>query len=135
MFSLFCERVSRGGTERGRERIPSRLRLSEWSRTWGSVSWKVRSWPELRSRVGCLTHWATQVPLFRNFLKLQLLSKPRVRKNFVGLSRVWNIGNSTLKHDKCFILRVWILRIPLYKLKKKYSLVFLRNSEIFSPQY
>ena len=34
--------------------------LSAQSLTWGSNSWTMRSWPDLRSRVGHLTDWATQ---------------------------------------------------------------------------
>ena len=37
--------------------------LSVWSPTWGPNSQTMRSWNELKSRVGCSTHWATQAPL------------------------------------------------------------------------
>ena len=53
-------------------------KLSAQIRTWGSKSRTVRSWPELKSRVACLTHWATQVPLsFKYFELLKLLWKIR----------------------------------------------------------
>ena len=47
---------------RGRERIPNGFWAIEQSSTWGSNSRTMRSWPELKSKVGGLTHWATQVP-------------------------------------------------------------------------
>ena len=37
--------------------------LSVESPVEGSISWTVRSSPESKSRVRCLTNWATQVPL------------------------------------------------------------------------
>ena len=56
--------TSRG---RGREReSQAGPMLSAQSPTWGSISWTTRSWPEPKSRIGCLTDWATQAP--PNFL-------------------------------------------------------------------
>ena len=37
---------------------------SVWSLVWGSISLIVRPWPEPKSIVGCLTDWATRVPIF-----------------------------------------------------------------------
>ena len=37
--------------------------LSAQSPMWGSIPQTVRSWPEPKSKVGCLTDWATQAPL------------------------------------------------------------------------
>ena len=41
--------------------------LSVQSLTWGLNPQTVRSWPELKSRVGCLTEWAAQVPILLCF--------------------------------------------------------------------
>ena len=43
-----------------RERISSSLCTIP---TWSSIPWAVRSWPELKPRVGCLTNWASQAPM------------------------------------------------------------------------
>ena len=62
--------------ERGRERERERERergsqagsvLSAQSPTRGSSAWTVKSWPERKSRVRCLTNWATQVSQQVNF--------------------------------------------------------------------
>ena len=50
---LFRERTSRGGAERESHTDST---LSAQSLAWGSISWTTRS------RTGCLTDWATQVP-------------------------------------------------------------------------
>ena len=42
----------------------------------GSNSWAMRSWPELKLRVGCLTNWATQVPQW--FVWLLFLFKKNI---------------------------------------------------------
>ena len=34
--------------------------LTVQSLMWGSIPWTARSWPELKSRVGCSTDWASQ---------------------------------------------------------------------------
>ena len=59
-----CIHKWRRGRERGRERIPSRLRVVSAEPTWGSMPWTVRSRPETKPRVGCLTDWSTQAPRF-----------------------------------------------------------------------
>ena len=49
----------------GKERESPRRLLAEcraWLKAWSHYLW--RSWPELKPKVGCLIHWATQVPLF-----------------------------------------------------------------------
>ena len=46
------ERESQGGSA-----------LSLQSPTRGSIPWIMRWWPEPKLRVGCLTDWATQMPL------------------------------------------------------------------------
>ena len=52
------EHVSRGGTERGRERESQagsvRSALSAQSPMWGLILRTSKSWPELKSRVGHL---------------------------------------------------------------------------------
>lgn len=51
---------SRGEQKKGEEADnPKQTPHGVWSRTWGSVSQPVRSGPELKSRAGCLTDWAT----------------------------------------------------------------------------
>ena len=59
------------GTERGRERKNPKQAphcLSAQSMMWGLNSRTVRSWPELKSRVGHLTNCANQVPWTRTFI-------------------------------------------------------------------
>ena len=58
-----------GEVERGRDRIPGRLRAVSTEPDVGLNSRTVRSWPEPRSRVRCLTNWTTQVTLFLFFFK------------------------------------------------------------------
>ena len=63
------------GKERGRERASKTgCTLSAQSLMWGSISWTLRSWPELKSRVGRLTDWATPVPQITFFLSSQLVT-------------------------------------------------------------
>ena len=40
------------------------------------ISWTMRSWPELKSRVGCLTNWATRAPPKNKTLKKKLANVP-----------------------------------------------------------
>ena len=47
------------GIRRGRERIISRLHAQP---NMGLKLMTLRSWPKLKSRVRCLTYWATQTP-------------------------------------------------------------------------
>ena len=49
------QRKGEGGSQAG-------SMLSAQSLTQGSISWTLRSRPERKSRVGHLTHWATQAP-------------------------------------------------------------------------
>ena len=60
-LSLFIlretESMRRGGGEREGEReFQAGSALSAWSQKWGLNPWTVRSWPELKLRIGCLTH-------------------------------------------------------------------------------
>ena len=71
-FNLFYfERETDRQTDRqqgrGRERRKEResqagSTLSAQSPMQGSNSWTMKSWPKPKSRVGCLTNWATQAP-------------------------------------------------------------------------
>ena len=62
--------TSRGRAEREGEReSQAGSSLSVQSLTWSSISRIMRSWPEQKSRVRCLTDWATQVPLKRTVSK------------------------------------------------------------------
>ena len=64
---LFWERESMwGGAEREGDRE------SQAGLTRDSISWTMRSWPELKSRVGRLTDWATQAPLVFFYFKAQV---------------------------------------------------------------
>ena len=56
------EPVEEGQRERERERIPSRFHAVNAGLMQGSISRTMRSWPERRSRVGCLIDWASRVP-------------------------------------------------------------------------
>ena len=70
-FMYLFERVGEGYREGERGRISSRLHtisLSAQSLTGGSNPQTVRSWPEPKPKVGCLTDWATQAPHFTNDL-------------------------------------------------------------------
>ena len=67
VFYLFWERVSQGGAEREADRIPSRLCTPSTEPDRGLDLPTVRSWPELKSRVGHSTDWATQAPLYWYF--------------------------------------------------------------------
>ena len=51
-----------GRWQRQGERENPKQALLAWSPTWGSNSQTVRSWPELKSRVGHSTNWATRRP-------------------------------------------------------------------------
>ena len=62
---IYFERESWGGAERERERereSQAGSMLLAQSLTWVSNSQTMRSWPEPRSGVRCLTDWATQLP-------------------------------------------------------------------------
>ena len=55
--------MSRGWAEREGEReSQAGSPLLAQSPTWGLIPRTIRSWPELKSRVGHLTNWATQAP-------------------------------------------------------------------------
>ena len=71
-FNLFIferergrEKVMEGQRERVREReSQAGSAVSAQSLMRGLNSQTVRSWPKLKSRVGCLTNWDTQAPLY-----------------------------------------------------------------------
>ena len=65
------EREEESSEEKGRGRERERDResqavsmLSAQSLMWGLIPRTMRSWPDLKARVGRLTDWATQTPLF-----------------------------------------------------------------------
>ena len=85
--SVLRESASGGGAEREGERMP-------WNPTWGSIPRTLRSWPELKSRVGCSTKRATQALLKINYFKQYPISYVYVRfKNYSFMT--W-YGNCTL---------------------------------------
>ena len=55
-------RAEEGQRERRRERIPSRVCTVSPGPDVGLSLTTMRLWPELKSRVRCLTDWATQAP-------------------------------------------------------------------------
>ena len=65
IFYFWERRCKEGrGRERGRERIPSRLLAASAECDAGlELNETARSWPESKSRVGCLTDWVTPAPL------------------------------------------------------------------------
>ena len=64
------ERESREGAEReGDREFQADSKLLAQSPSRGLNPWIARSWPELKSKVRCLTDWATQVPLLFIFLR------------------------------------------------------------------
>ena len=78
-FCVLCffmfGRLWAGEGQREREREGENPKQAVQSLTQGSVSWTVRSWPELKSRAGCWTPWATQMPQGVNEFKgLYLIS-------------------------------------------------------------
>ena len=67
MFVYFRESEWACGQGKGRERGRQKesqagSALSVETPTWGLNPRSVRSWPELKPRVRCLTNWATQAP-------------------------------------------------------------------------
>ena len=63
-LSLFiCFETDREGEREGENEYPKQAPCCQHRARCGSISWKRRSWPGLKSRVRCLTDWATQVPL------------------------------------------------------------------------
>ena len=60
MFIYLFWEWTGGGEERGQEReSQAGCQCRAWGRAW---SHRPGSWPDLKSRVRCLTDWATQVP-------------------------------------------------------------------------
>ena len=59
---IYSERKRGRESRRGKDKIWSRLH-AEHRAQWGLDLMTLRSWPELKPRVGCTTNWVTQVPL------------------------------------------------------------------------
>ena len=82
MFIYFWDRESlcRGGAERrgNRESEAGSVLMAD-SPMQGSDSGTMRSWPKPKSRVGCLTDWASQEPLLCPFLNRVVLLLLNVR--------------------------------------------------------
>ena len=72
-FSFFLKFYLREGERENPKQAPH----TAWSLTWGSIPWPLRSWLELKSRVGRSTYWASQVPLIDVFLTVKHLVSAR----------------------------------------------------------
>ena len=95
MFIYFERKIECewGEAERGRGReSQAGSVLSAQSPTWGSNSWTVRSWPEPKSRVGHLTDWATQAPLFSKFMHIVAC----IRTSFLFMAGEYSIEDQIL---------------------------------------
>ena len=57
-------RTGEGQRERKTENPKQDLHCQHGAPTQSSIPWTVRSWPELKPRIGHFTDWATQEPLF-----------------------------------------------------------------------
>ena len=80
---LFWEREREGESEREEKReSQAGFVLTMQSLMWGLISWTVRLWSEPKSRVRCLTNWATQVPV-GYFNRVIFLTNLHIKK--------WNI--------------------------------------------
>ena len=91
-FIYLRERASCGGAERGRGReSQTGFTLLARSSKRGSNSRTVRSWPKRKSRVGCLTDWATQAP------KKVVLKKERERSYVEVLKRAMSASLQLLQ--------------------------------------
>lgn len=87
-FVLFLERdhVKGGQRGRGRERIQAGPMLSAVCPTWGLIPQTRSHDPRPKSRVACLTSWATQVPLVAVFMLLSNYSLNYNLMDFVSRS-------------------------------------------------
>ena len=78
--------------ERGERESQAVSALSVQSPTWGSIPPTMRSWPEPKSGVECLTNWATQVPLglfFKAALYIHVEWHSKTQQKFL-----WGFWNS-----------------------------------------
>ena len=74
---LFWEKERKRGRERGGKReSQAGSTLSAQSPTRGWNPWTMRSWPEPKSRVGCLANGATQEPQWQIFITVSGLGWP-----------------------------------------------------------
>ena len=88
--------VSRGGAER--EGIPSKLHaVSTERRMQSSNSGTMVSWSELKSKIGCLTHWATWEC---SFLKHKYLPRPH------QVSHIYYITLNSINHWIIYYMKI-----------------------------
>ena len=112
-FYLFWERerererasTSRGGAEREGERIPSRLH---------SNSWTMRAWPELKSRVGCLTNWATCALSSKSLINLIFVFRSIVQYKLIF---VYGMNYFLFPYEYLFVLGLFVEKTVLSSLK------------------
>ena len=123
--------------ERGREKEShAGSTVSAQSLTWGSNPWTVTSWPGPKSRVGCFTDWATQVP--QRFLS----SKSNLFLFYVFCLYVWAqrpfspcSGSDTVSSLLLLIMLLFIffLHLNVYQNSFGYT-VWGRSLFFFFPQ-
>ena len=82
-----CKRAWGRVNERRRNRVPRSLQACHHRARCRARTQTVRSWPELKLRVGCLTGWPTQAPPAMWFLKQStkkfISTKTRIQKFFI----------------------------------------------------
>ena len=125
-LSLFIlrRRESTGERQREGERESQAVSvLTAWSPTQGSNPWTMRSWPEPKPRVGPLTNWATQEPLFF-FFNIMNLVKPRGCFPIWGLFIAHNLEDD-LGNKFCWTITEMVVKIFLMLKNKFIMVVFL----------
>ena len=104
-LSLFILRECKQGRGRKRKSQAGSI-LSVQSLMWGSSSLTRRSWPELKSRIGCLTDWAPGAPL--NFFLTSIYFCEREHEPGVaerGRHRTWSRLQALSCQDRAQLLR------------------------------
>ena len=91
------------------------------SRTRGLNSQSVRSWLESKSRVGCLTDWATQAPLK---IVLQNLTPSGFSLLFLNMTRTFGIFCLPIKHLHVLSYYSWLCFQFTLSLNRKLSYFF-----------
>ena len=111
-----------GWAEREERENSKQAACSVWSLTWGWISQSVKSWPELKSTVGCSTNWATQSPLRLSFLTLLWWHS---RALHIKLSPSGCLSPSF--HLACFCLSFWISASTSHPQR---AFLFLRRGQL-----